>query len=85
MEIILIVIISLIIGFIIGRRTRYKIKNYCVTRKMFLTLERQEIDRKIQLACDLKDYEEALYYKRKMERVERKLERAKNKEKINEI
>ena len=85
MEIILIVIISLIIGFIIGRRTRYKIKNYGVTRKMFLTLERQEIDRKIQLACDLKDYEEALYYKRKMERVERKLERAKNKEKNNEI
>ena len=50
---------------------------------MFLPLERQEIDRKIQLACDLKDYEEALYYKRKMERVERKLERVKRKEQNN--
>lgn len=52
---------------------------------MFLTLEKQEIDRKIQLACDFKDYEEALYYKRKMEKVERKLERVKRKEEKNEI
>ncbi len=85
MVIILVIIISLIIGFIIGRRTRYKIKNYGVTRKMFLTLEKQEIDRKIQIACDLEDYEEALYYKRKMEKVERKLERVKRKEERNEI
>lgn len=85
MVIILVIIISLIIGFILGRRTRYKIKNYGVTRKMFLTLEKQEIDRKIQLACDFKDYEEALYYKRKMEKVERKLERVKRKEEKNEI
>tara|TARA_R110000751_G_scaffold194844_3_gene300231 strand:- start:191 stop:445 length:255 start_codon:yes stop_codon:yes gene_type:complete len=83
MVIILVIIISLIIGFIIGRRTRYKIKNYGVTRKMFLTLEKQEIDRKIQLDCDLEDYEEALYYKRKMEKVERKLERVKRKEQNN--
>lgn len=85
MVIILVIIISLIIGFIAGRRTRYKIKNYGVTRKMFLTLEKQEIDRKIQIACDLEDYEEALYYKRKMEKVERKLERVKRKEERNEI
>ena len=85
MVIILVIIISLIIGFILGRRTRYKIKNYGVTRKMFLTLEKQEIDRKIQLACDLEDYEEALYYKYKMEKVERKLERVKRKEEKNKI
>jgi len=85
MVIILVIIISLIIGFIIGRRTRYKIKNYGVTRKMFLILEKQEVDRKIQLACDLEDYEVALFYKRKMEKVERKLEKVKRREKNIEI
>lgn len=69
-----------IIGFITGRKYGYKIRNYGVTKKMFLTLERAEIDRRIQLACDLKDYEEALYLKKKMEKLDRKIKKIKLKE-----
>ncbi len=80
MKILFTIIISLLAGFLLGRRLRFRTKNYGVTRKMFLTLERSEIDRKIDIALDLEDYESALLLKRKMDRLERKLKRVKRKE-----
>ena len=71
---------SFIIGIIIGRNIRFRSKNYGVTKKMFLTLEKSEIDRKIEIALDLEDYESALLLKRKMDRLDRKLNRVKRKE-----
>ena len=73
------IIVSLIVGFITGRKVKWNVKNYGVTKKMFLLLEKQEIDRKIQFACDLEKYEVALQFKRKLEKIERKLKRLKNK------
>ena len=55
-------------------------KNYGVTKKMFLILERAEVDRRIQLACDLEEFEEAFYLQRKIERLDRKIARIKRKE-----
>lgn len=81
MKTLLSIILSSLTGYIIGRYTRFRSKNYGVTRKMFLTLEKGEIDRKIEVALDLKDYESALLLKRKMDRLERKLIRLKRKEK----
>jgi|TARA_R110000751_G_C13459881_1_gene445244 hypothetical protein len=80
MKTLLSIIISLLTGYIIGRYTRFRSKNYGVTRKMFLTLEKGEIDRKIDMALNLEDYESALLLKRKMERLERKINRVKRKE-----
>ena len=73
-------VLGLLIGFFVGRRIRIRIKNYGVTRRMFLTLEKGEIDRKIEMALELDDYEQALLLKRKMDRIERKLNRVKRKE-----
>ena len=73
-------ILTFIIGLALGRRLRFRSKNYGVTRKMFLTLERSEIDRKIELALDLEDYESAMVLHRKRERLDRRLNRIKRKE-----
>ena len=78
---ILINLIVFLLGLYIGRVWLYKIKNYGVTKKMFLTLEIGEIDRKIEMALDMEDYELAFYLKRKMDKLERKLKRIKKKEK----
>jgi len=77
---IIINVITFLLGLYIGRVWLYKIKNYGVTKKMFLTLEIGEIDRKIDIALDIEDYELAFHLKRKMERLERRLERIKRKE-----
>tara|TARA_R110002020_G_scaffold29744_1_gene93846 strand:+ start:3791 stop:4036 length:246 start_codon:yes stop_codon:yes gene_type:complete len=77
MNYIIISLVSFLCGLYIGRVWLYKIKNYGVTKKMFLTLEIGEIDRKIEIALDLEDYELAFYLKRKMDRLERRLERIK--------
>jgi len=84
MEILIIVIPTLLLGFFLGRYTTFRMKSYGVTRKMFLTLEKSEIDRKIDIALGLEDYELALYLKRKYDRLERKLKRIKRKEKKHE-
>ena len=81
MKTIMLILIPSTLSFLLGRHLRYRSKNYGVTRKMFLTLEKGEIDRKIEVALDLKDYESALLLKRKMDRLERKLIRLKRKEK----
>jgi len=73
-------LVSLLTGFFLGRYTRFKSKNYGVTRKMFLTLEKGEIDRKIDIALDIEDYELAFFLKRKMDRIEKKLKRVKRRE-----
>ena len=80
MRILLAVIISLITGFFFGRHTRFRSKNYGVTRKMFLTLERSEIDRKIDIALDLEDYESAMILHRKLHKLDKKINRIKRKE-----
>jgi len=80
----ILILFSLLTGYIIGRYSRFRTKNYGVTRKMFLILEKSEIDRKIDIALDIEDYELAFYLKRKMDRLERKLNRIKRKEKKNE-
>tara|TARA_R110000824_G_scaffold191295_3_gene372943 strand:+ start:593 stop:871 length:279 start_codon:yes stop_codon:yes gene_type:complete len=80
MKTLLSIIISLLTGYIIGRYTRFRSKNYGVTKKMFLTLERGEIDRKIEIALDVEDYELAFFLKRKMDKLERRLKRIKKKE-----
>jgi hypothetical protein len=80
LEIIIYISLSLIVGFIAGRKYGYKIRNYGVTKKMFLILERAEIDRRIQMACDLEDYEEALCLKKRMENLDRKIKKIKLKE-----
>jgi len=82
--IILLLLLTFVVGFMVGRRMRYRVKNYGVTRKMFLTLEIGEIDRKIDIALDIEDYELAFYLKRKMDRLEIKLNKIKHKEKNNE-
>lgn len=68
-------IASFFIGFIIGRRVRFKIKNYGVSKKMYLTLERTEIDRKIGMALELEDYEYAMVLHKQREKLDRKLKR----------
>ena len=72
--------LSLLIGFMFGRHLRFRSKNYGVTRKMFLTLERSEIDRKIELALDLEDYESAMVLHRKRDRLDRKLKKVKRRQ-----
>jgi len=74
------IIISSLAGFLLGRHLRFRSKNYGVTRKMFLTLERSEIDRKIDIALDLEDYESAMVLHRKLHRLDKKLKRIKRKE-----
>lgn len=73
-------LLSFFLGFMLGRHIRFRSKNYGVTRKMFLTLERSEIDRKIDLALDLEDYESAMVLHRKRDRLDRKLKRIKYKQ-----
>ena len=80
MMIILLLLLTFVVGFMVGRRLRYRVKNYGVTRKMFLTLEIGEIDRKIDIALDIEDYELAFFLKRKMDRIEKKLKRVKRRE-----
>jgi len=77
------ILIGLVIGFLIGRNVRYRIKNYGVSRIMYLRLERSEIDRRIQLAVDLEDYEVALRLKTRMDRMDRKIARIDKREKKN--
>ena len=59
---------------------RFRSKNYGVTRKMFLTLERGEIDRKIDIALNLEDYESAMILHRKISKLDKKLKRIKRRE-----
>jgi len=80
LEIIIYILISFITGLVIGRRIRFRIKNYGVTRKIFLTLERSGIDRKIEIALERKDYESAILLERKRDRLDRKLKKIKRKE-----
>ena len=80
MTILFMVTISFLTGFLLGRHLRFRSKNYGVTKKMFLTLERGEIDRKIDIALDLEDYESAMLLHRKRERLDNKLNRVKRKE-----
>ena len=80
MEIIIYILISFISGLVIGRRIRFRTKNYGVTRKKFLTLELGEIDRKVEIALEHKDYESANIKKRKRNRLDKKLKRVKRKE-----
>lgn len=80
MEIIIYILISFISGLVIGRRIRFRTKNYGVTRKMFLTLELGEIDRKVEIALEHKDYESAIILERKRNRLDKKLKRVKRKE-----
>ena len=75
----IILVLTFVVGFMVGRRLRDRVKNYGVTRKMFLTLERGEIDRKIDIALSLEDYETALLLKRSMDKLDRKLEKIKRK------
>ena len=49
---------------------------------MFLTLERGEIDRKIDIALNLEDYESALILHRKIYKLDRKIARIKRKESL---
>jgi len=74
------VIISSVSGFFLGRHLKFRSKNYGVTRKMFLTLERGEIDRKIEIALDLEDYGAAMTLHRKREKLDNKLKRVKKRE-----
>jgi hypothetical protein len=67
-------------GLVIGRYSRFRTKNYGVTRKIFLTLERGEIDRKVEIALECKDYESAILLERKRNRLDKKLKRVKRKE-----
>tara|TARA_R110000751_G_scaffold1251_2_gene4807 strand:+ start:1266 stop:1484 length:219 start_codon:yes stop_codon:yes gene_type:complete len=67
-------------GLVIGIRIRFRTKNYGVTKKMFLTLERGEIDRKVEIALEHKDYESAILLERKGNRLDKKLKRVKRKE-----
>tara|TARA_R110000751_G_scaffold55009_2_gene118069 strand:- start:1035 stop:1292 length:258 start_codon:yes stop_codon:yes gene_type:complete len=80
MKILLSILISLTTGYLLGRYTRFRSKNYGVTRKMFLTLEKSEMDRKIDIALNLEDYELAFFLKRKMDKLEKKLKRVKRRE-----
>tara|TARA_R110002020_G_scaffold138469_5_gene308513 strand:- start:486 stop:737 length:252 start_codon:yes stop_codon:yes gene_type:complete len=80
LEIIIYILISFTLGFLLGRRIRFRTKNYGVTRKMFLTLERSEIDRKVEIALEHKDYESAIVLERKRNRLDKKLKRVKRKE-----
>ncbi len=80
METIIYILIFFTLGFLLGRKIRFRAKNYGVTRKMFLTLERSEIDRKIGLALELEDYESAMILHRKRERLDRKIKRIKRRE-----
>ena len=80
MEIIIYILISFISGLVIGRRIRFRTKNYGVTRKMFLTLELGEIDRKVEIALEHKDYESAIILERKRNRLDKKLKTVKRKE-----
>ena len=66
---------SFIFGFIIGRFFVYKIKNYGVSRKMFLILERQELLRDINKALEIKDYDLTISLHSKMERIDKKLKK----------
>ena len=77
------ILLSLIVGYVFGRYTRFRIKNYGVTRKMFLTLERSEIDRKIELALDLEDYESAMILHRKRDKLDRRIKRIKKRNRKN--
>ena len=47
---------------------------------MFLTLELGEIDRKVEIALEHKDYESAIILERKRNRLDKKLKRVKRKE-----
>lgn len=80
METIIYILISFTVGFLLGRNIRFRTKNYGVTRKMFLTLEVGEIDRKIEIALEHKDYESAILLERKRNRLNKKLKRIKRRE-----
>ena len=53
-------------------------------KKRFLSREKDKIDKKIESALYLEDYNAAMSLKGKMDKVEKKLNRVKRKEKINE-
>lgn len=78
---IIFILISFISGFMLGKHIRFRSKNYGVTKKMFLTLERNEIDRKIEVALELEDYGTAMVLHRKRDRLERKLNKINRKQK----
>ena len=79
---ILISILGLVTGFLAGRHLRFRTRNYGVTRRMYLTLERQEIDRRIELALEHQDYETAMILHRKRERLDRRLKRLEKRRKL---
>ena len=53
-------------------------------KKRFLSREKDKIDKKIDSALILGDYSSAMFLTGKMNKVEKKLNRVKRKEKINE-
>ena len=71
----LIILTSFSVGFFVGKSIRFRTKNYGVTKKMFLTLERSEIDRKIGIALELEDYGMAMFLHKKRDRLDRKLKK----------
>ncbi len=61
-----------------------KTKNHMDLKKRYLSLEKGKLNEKIDLALNKKDYISAMTLIGKIDKIEKKLDKAKQKEKINE-